>query len=63
MGSNSKFKQLIVPFTKRRTFADGSLSVVGPKYWNELPNEVQKQPNVESFYKTIKTCLLCEAYN
>ena len=30
--SNSKFKQLIVPFTKRRTFADRSFSVVGPKY-------------------------------
>ena len=32
MCSNSKFKQLIVPFMKGRTFADRSFSVVGPKY-------------------------------
>ena len=30
--SNSKFKQLTVPFTKRKTFADRSFSVVGPKF-------------------------------
>ena len=30
MHSNYKVKQLIVPFTKRRTFTDKSFSVVGP---------------------------------
>ena len=39
---------------KRRTFANRSFSVVGPKYWNELPNEVWKQPNVESFAELLK---------
>ena len=58
MHSNSKFKQLIVPFMKRRTYADRSLSVVGTKYWNELPNEVQKQPSWESFHRTLKTHIL-----
>ena len=32
MHSNSKFKQLILPFMKRRTIADRSFSVVGLKY-------------------------------
>ena len=49
MHSNSKFKQLIVPYTKRRTFADRSFSVVGLKYWNILPNELRMLPNLESF--------------
>ena len=51
--SNSKFKQLIVPFTKRRIFADRSFSVVGPKYWNELPNELHVLPNLESVQRTL----------
>ena len=47
MHTNTKFKQLIVPFMKRRTFADRSLSDVSLKYWNELPNELRILPNLE----------------
>ena len=61
--SNSKFKQLIVPFTKKKTFADRSFSVVGPKYWNELPNELCMQTNLESFRRNLKTYLFCKAYS
>ena len=61
--SNSKFKQLIVPFTKRKTFADRSFSVVGPKYWNELPNELCMLMNLESFRRNLKTYLFHEAYS
>ena len=60
---NSKFKQLIVPFTKRKTFADRSFSAVGPKYWNELPNELHMLTNLESFKRNLKTYLFCEAYS
>ena len=63
MHSNSKFKQLIVPFMKRRTFADRSFNVVGPKYWHELPNELRLLPNWESFCRILKIHLFCEAYN
>ena len=49
MHSSTKFKQPIVPYMKRRTFADRSFSVVGPKYWNELPNDLCMLPNLESF--------------
>ena len=61
--SNSKCKQLIVPFTKRRTFADRSFSVVGLKYWNELPNELCMLFNLESFHRTLKTHFFHEAHN
>ena len=61
--SNSKFKQLIVPFTKRRTFVNRSFSVVGPKYWNELPNKLHMLTNLESFRRNLKTYLFCEAYS
>ena len=54
MHANSKFKQLNVPFMKRRTFADRSFSVVGLKYWNELPNELCMLPNWESFAELLK---------
>ena len=63
MHSTSKFKQLFVPFMKRRTFADRSFSIVGLKYWNELCNELCILPNLESFQRTLKTYLFCEAYN
>ena len=61
--SNSKFKQLIVPFTKRRTFADRSFSVVGLKYWNELPNELCMLTNLERFRRNLNTYLFREAYS
>ena len=60
--SNSKYKQLVVPFTKRKTFADRSFSVVGPKFWNELPNELCMSMNLESFKRNLKTYLFHEAY-
>ena len=61
--SNSKYKQLVVPFTKRKTFADRSFSVVSPKYWNELPNELRMSMNLESFKRNLKTYLFREAYS
>ena len=61
--SNCKFKWLIVPFTKRKTFADRSFSVVGLKYWNELPNELHMLTNLESFRRNLKTYLFHEAYS
>ena len=63
MHSNSKFKQCIVPFMKRRALADRIFSVVGPKYWNELPNELHMLPTLEGLCRTLATHLFCEAYN
>ena len=60
--SNSKYKQLVIPFTKRKTFADRSFSVVGPKFWNELPNELHMSMNWESFKRNLKIYLFREAY-
>ena len=41
-GLKSNDKQLLkVPTTTRRTFADRSFSVNGPRLWNDLPNSIQ----------------------
>ena len=41
MWSNNKHKLLIKPFTKRKPFADRSLSVKGPRLWNSLLDEMR----------------------
>ena len=40
--SDSKFKRLVVPRTKRRIFALRAFSVYGPSKWNELPNDIKE---------------------
>ena len=34
---NDMYQSLIIPFTRRQTFANRSFSVVGPSLWNKLP--------------------------
>ena len=55
--SNSMFKRLVVPGTKRKTFADRAFSVYGPSEWNELPNDIKEGYHIRRFY--IKTENLC----
>ena len=40
---------LSVPFTQRKTFAERSFSIAGPKWWNELPITVKEATNAETF--------------
>lgn len=54
---------LIVLFTQRKTFADRSLSVQGPKHWNEiLTKDIRLIQNHELFKKCLKTLLFSKAF-
>ena len=55
-------KQLAVPRTTRKTFADRSFSVYGPKVWNELPRDLQNCSSLPSFKKKLKTRLFIREY-
>ena len=55
--------RLTVPRTKKKTFADRTFSVVGPKVWNSLPNDVKLQKDIEHFKKSLKTHLFKLAFN
>lgn len=61
--SNEKFRQLVVPKTHRKTFADRSFAVQGPKLWNSLPDSVKTSKNYDDFKSKLKTCLFIRAFN
>ena len=45
--SERKYKEWIVPRMKRKTFADRSFSIQGPKWWNELPDNIKESRHKE----------------
>ena len=47
--SSNKYKQLVVPRVKRKTFAVRPFSVMAPTLWNELPDSLWKANSVEIF--------------
>ena len=53
---------LEIPFTSKKTFADRSFSVYGPKLWNNLPFNVRSSGNFESFKKCLKTHLFTRKF-
>ena len=55
--SASEGTKLLVPRTKRKTFAARAFSVMGPTWWNELPLHVKDSPNVDCFKRNLKTFL------
>ena len=55
--SESVFKKLSVPLTKKKIFAERSYSATAPLWWNELPNFIKQSPNAEVFKKQLKTFL------
>ena len=55
--SEAIIDRLIVLRTEKKTFADKVFSVVGPKVWNSLPNNVKTQRDVGHFKKSLKTHL------
>ena len=59
--SEKKYKQLIVPKTKRKNFADRFFSVQGPYWWNELPDNIKKSTEMKDFKKQLKTHLFTKA--
>ena len=60
--SNRMQSLLDKPTTYKKTFADRSFSILGPKLWNSLPNTLRTVESYESFRKQLKTNLFIEAY-
>ena len=54
---------LVIPKTKRKTFADRSFSVFGPRLWNHLPTKLRTAPNLETFKSSLKTHLFHFSFN
>ena len=47
--SNRDHKSLVVPQTRRQTFASRSFSVAGPMLWNSLPNTIKQSNTLRCF--------------
>ena len=54
--SQDDFK-LYIPRVIRETFANRSFKVVGPRWWNNLPIDMQRATSVSTFKKQLKTHL------
>jgi len=50
-----------VPRTKLK-FAERAFSFAGPSAWNSLPSDLQKQSDIKSCKKLLKTFLFAVAY-
>ena len=59
---SNKYKQLVVPRVKRRTFVARSFSIMAPSLWNEPPDSLWKANSVENFKAEIKTLLFRRYY-
>ena len=55
--SESSYNKLLVPLTKRRTFAQRSFSVAAPTLWNDLPISVKQANTLLQFRSLLKTYL------
>ena len=60
--SQHQERRLVEPKSKLKTFAARSLSSVGPKWWNRLPNALKTIENVQEFKNKLKTYLFKEEY-
>ena len=55
--SESTYKKLLVPLTKRKTFTQRSFSVAAPTLWNDLSISVKQANNLVQFKSLLKTYL------
>ena len=55
--SESSYKKLLVPLTKRRNFAQRSFSVAASTLWNDLPISVKEANTLEEFKSLLETYL------
>ena len=61
--SETIIDRLIVQKTEKKTFADLTFMVAGPKLWKSLLNDVKWQKYIEHFKKSLKTHLFKLAFN
>ena len=60
--SRNIYQRLIIPQTKRKTFADRSFSVMDPLLWNQLPNFLKQLTTVNQFKRNLKTFIFTHEY-
>ena len=53
---------LQVPKVKKSTFGGRSFSFVSASLWNQLPDDLRFETNIESFKKQLKTYLFQQSY-
>ena len=54
--SEDSYKQLVVPRV-RSSYGNRAFSTAGAKAWNELPQDLRKQPSLQAFKKKLKAYL------
>jgi hypothetical protein len=59
---SSHSQQLVVPYTRLRSFGDRAFCAVSPKLWNALPQSLKNIPTVESFKTRLKAHLFQSAF-
>ena len=62
MRSTNNYKTLHIPRVKRKTFANRSFSIQGPKLRNTLRNEIRSAKTGEEFKKKLKAYYYKEAF-
>ena len=55
--SGSNQLMLNVPTSAKKTHAERSFSIAGPRWWNELSNNMKLSESLEVFKKVLKTNL------
>ena len=61
--SDNMVKRLLEPRTKLKMFASRAFSVIGPRWWNQLPNHVKSCDNLTDFKKSLKIYLFINDLN
>ena len=61
--SGNSHRLLKIPATKRKTFANHSFSVAGPKLWNSLPDYLRLSSTTDEFKKDIKTHIFRQTFH
>ena len=61
--SDNRVKRLLEPRTKLKMFASRAFSVIGSRWWNQLPNHVKSCDNLTDFKKLLKTYLFINDLN
>ena len=56
-------QKLLVPYVKCSTLTFRSFSVMGPRLWNNIPNELRSELILDAFKRKLKTFLFRKAYN
>ena len=61
--SSDRHLILEVPDSSRKTFAERSFSIAGPKLWNKLPDTIRRINDANLFKSQLKTHLFTQSYN